>query len=531
MIRILLIAAMTGGSCLATPVPEESITSIRDHLVLVGRTGREIIRPGVLLGQGDLVLTPKIAPIDDQPANYLILLEDGRILAAETLENADDSNFELLRVPENLGTGAIALKFGENEEPAPPFLSASVPLSLLQGEPAQIHLARSPAPKDEKEDENATTVLDLALTRAGHPLFDFDGQLVALTTDYDEESQSISWITLDEAFRDCPEASRLLILPDTDGEAPTPVELARPETPAWLLTVFNANAQPSDGSHAIVVDPSGLLVSKASDLGSQLSVRIGDEEHPAALLATDDATDLALLAVDKDRLEAVAWNDASPAPGTIAHTPVRTTCEPANLTLLHGIVSHTLPAHPMSPPVYWSAEQVTSLGIVLEQSETQPRIVRLLEDSPAGTAGAQVGDVLTSLDGVDLPDRATLRKVLASHEVGDELPVVLKRGGESLEIRTTLGPARLSVPGLGEGKLSTIPSFQSLPSLRRSGFPDTWVHDVPLAPWQMGTPLIDDEGHAFGINIASLGHGRTLALPAAMVREAVARMRANSIHF
>ncbi|MGB6220510.1 PDZ domain-containing protein, partial [Haloferula sp.] len=513
MIRIFAIAILTLSQSFAASIPPESMQAVREHVVLVGRVGREILRSGVLLGEGDLVLTPKISPVDEQPADYLILLDDGRIIPAETLENADDATFEILKLPEPVGPGLKALKFPDDAEPSPPFLSASVPLSLLEDEPVQIHLARTPKPDDEKEatDEDETSeedqkadpyLLDLALTRGGHPLFDFTGNLVALTTSFDEETQSISWLALDDALRDCPEAMELLTEAGPASSASAIEAPADIATPAWLVPIVNGDTDDTGGTHAVVIDSSGLLLSKASDLGNKLTTRIGDEDLPVALLATDETTDLALLAVAKDGLEVIPWSDTPPIPGSIVHAPVITPCEPNKRMLLHGTMSHTLPTHPMSPPVYWSAEQVTSLGILLEQTKMQPRIVRLLDKSPAAAAGAQVGDLLETLDGKPLPHRAALRELLSQHKVGDQVSLAIKRGDESLDLKVKLGAARLRAPGLTEGKLSEVPTFQGLPNLRRSGFPETWVHDAPLAPWQMGTALVDDDGHALGINIA-----------------------------
>lgn len=550
-VLILLFASEAISASSAAQISPQTSSTIREQTVLIGRVGRELLYPGVLLGEGDLILVPKIQPVDSTEAPYLILLKDGEILIAESLtDNADKPkvHFDLLRAPRKIGPPASAFKFSGEIEPVPPFYSVTVPLAIQPGEPPQIHLARQwePQPElgsSEKEstEKNKKRSLELAVTLPGFPLFDESGHLIALTDGFDTSTHAVAWKPVAEVLKGFPVGKEFLEEAPTDW-TPSQLAPANPESaetlessaaPAWLLPVSNGRGIYTEGSHAIVIDSNGLLLSKASDLGSGLFVTIRDQEYPVVLLATDDSTDLALLSVAVQGLEQVPWSKKTLQPGQIVSTPVRTTCPPLNQAKLTSTVSHLLAAHPMSPNNYWSAENITSLGIILEQVSTQPTLNRILPEGPAAKAGLQEGDLLLTLDGKELPHRAALRQVLGRHQVGEELSLFIKRDEQEIAVTISLGPARLSPPPLtvGQGLVAVNTSLQSFPSLRRSGFPDTWVHDAPLSIWQMGTPVLDQEGQALGINIATFGHGRNLVLPAATIQEAITRLKATPVQF
>ena len=66
-------------------------------------------------------------------------------------------------------------------------------------------------------------------------------------------------------------------------------------------------------------------------------------------------------------------------------------------------------------------------------------ISEVLPDTPAATAGLQEGDVVTELDGVRVIDGISLIVAIRSHRPGDEVDLLLTRGGEEMTISVTLG--------------------------------------------------------------------------------------------
>ncbi len=74
---------------------------------------------------------------------------------------------------------------------------------------------------------------------------------------------------------------------------------------------------------------------------------------------------------------------------------------------------------------------------LVEEDQTL-EVLMVDEDSGAGTAGVLVGDILLSLDGTSLPDRATLNRLVAGKSWGDAVDLVVRRGGDELQFTAYL---------------------------------------------------------------------------------------------
>jgi S1-C subfamily serine protease len=75
------------------------------------------------------------------------------------------------------------------------------------------------------------------------------------------------------------------------------------------------------------------------------------------------------------------------------------------------------------------------------QSYNEPglKLTTVQAGSPAAGAGLQVGDVLTTIDGVALTNGQTLGGIIQTHTVGDTLTMVVIRSGQSMTLHLTLG--------------------------------------------------------------------------------------------
>ena len=65
-------------------------------------------------------------------------------------------------------------------------------------------------------------------------------------------------------------------------------------------------------------------------------------------------------------------------------------------------------------------------------------------------------------------------------------------------------------------------------STRTQGFDRVIEHDTVLEPWQCGGPLVNLDGQAIGLNIARASRVATYALPAALVGQLLAKLRAQA---
>jgi S1-C subfamily serine protease len=83
------------------------------------------------------------------------------------------------------------------------------------------------------------------------------------------------------------------------------------------------------------------------------------------------------------------------------------------------------------------------VGIEMDEVEGTKyyEITRVVPGSPAETAGLQVGDVLTGVNGVDFgdKDKEKMKKAKHSWSPGDTVKYMVKRNGQATKIAVTLG--------------------------------------------------------------------------------------------
>jgi len=80
------------------------------------------------------------------------------------------------------------------------------------------------------------------------------------------------------------------------------------------------------------------------------------------------------------------------------------------------------------------------IGIILDTSEGQLEIVRLVEGGGAQTAGLKKGDIVLAVDTREMKDIDHLQAYLATKYVGDTVEVRLQREKEEVELMVQLGP-------------------------------------------------------------------------------------------
>jgi serine protease Do len=254
----------------------------------------------------------------------------------------------------------------------------------------------------------------------------------------------------------------------------------------------------------VVVGEEGWVLTKASQLGDTLTCKLPSREiREATLVATDEATDLALLKIESGDLQAIEWlTGTDPSVGQWVVTPgLRSTPEAI------GIVGATCRRIEL--------ERVSGvLGIALEGDDNPPKVTQVYEGTAAEAAGVRAGDTVVEVDGRKLTSRASLINYVREHAPGDELSLKIRRGEETIDLQATLMYpehdeflSRITVQNQMGGDLSR----------RRTGFPSVFPHDSVITPQDCGGPVIGLDGKAFGLNIARAGRTETLALPADVV--------------
>ncbi|MEQ8791919.1 MAG: S1C family serine protease [Pirellulaceae bacterium] len=253
----------------------------------------------------------------------------------------------------------------------------------------------------------------------------------------------------------------------------------------------------------VVVDPDGYVATKASELGDgELSCRlVGAKPVKAQLLEVDGDTDLALLKIEAEGLEAITWNEAEAPP--VGSWLATTGVDPIPVAI--GVVS-------VAPRKI--AQPGGMLGVVLDQSDDGPFVNQVLAESGAEKAGVHVNDVISHINGKQVRNVQALINTLKGMKAGRTVALTVVRGEKKLQLEATLTSRSSMQDELG----STL-------SERRGGFDSAIQHDTVLQANQCGGPIVDLSGKAVGLNIARAGRVVSYALTAEVVLPAIDAMQ------
>lgn len=153
-----------------------------------------------------------------------------------------------------------------------------------------------------------------------------------------------------------------------------------------------------------------------------------------------------------------------------------------------------------------------AIGIRMDDRATAPskgvRIIGVAEDSPAATAGLRADDVMLELAGESVQEFRKVNEIISKRQPGEEIEVKFKREGKENRLHVRLA-SRTKIIANWDGEDFANGGI----SIRTDNFTQVLQHDLPLSPLDMGSPLLDLEGHVIGINIARVDRVTTFALP------------------
>lgn len=294
------------------------------------------------------------------------------------------------------------------------------------------------------------------------------------------------------------------------------VELRRGKKPVALGLVVSGKGQiltkfsqvePGNGGFTQLASTSGSDAN-ASRLMCQLP---GGKVLEASIVATDPESDLALLKVEADGLQAAEWGkDFEPRLGRWVVTP-----STGGTVSTVGIVS----AHSRKIP----AEKVSGvLGVQLDRTGGTARIMEVFEDSGAKTAGLKVGDIVTRCDDKDIADGQVLIARLRQLKPGEEVTLKVRREDKTETVKVTLTHPF----GIFLSQFAQQNRMGTELSQRTDGYEEVFSHDGHVDPQECGGPLLDLNGRVVGINIARSGRIETLVLTVGVVEKALERLQA-----
>ena len=270
---------------------------------------------------------------------------------------------------------------------------------------------------------------------------------------------------------------------------------------AVTVEIFDEDRKVALGT---VVSQDGLIVTKASELGWNTTVRLPDDRRVNPIeVAVDADNDLALLRLDVEFAKFAKLFD------TDNWTRGRFLISPADTRSDYriGIVSANTRT---------IKRQGGVLGVSLRRESPEVEgveVFRVYSETGAQQAGVSPGDIIQTVQGVPVKSVTQLQQIVNSHFPGEVLTLALKRGDQTLQLNVTLGFRSDYF-----GHLDRNQRLSGRTSSRRSGFQEILQHDIPIEVSAMGAPVADLQGRIVGINIARVDRVCAYALPSSLVR-------------
>jgi serine protease Do len=86
---------------------------------------------------------------------------------------------------------------------------------------------------------------------------------------------------------------------------------------------------------------------------------------------------------------------------------------------------------PRTPPPY--------IGVRFNRGGEDLKVAEVYKDTPAASAGLEAGDIILTIDHINLQDRDDLAEFISTRKVGDEVILLVQRGEEEVKVRLKLG--------------------------------------------------------------------------------------------
>ena len=266
----------------------------------------------------------------------------------------------------------------------------------------------------------------------------------------------------------------------------------------------------------MVVDPDGFILTKASELGKNLSIIVGGEAYDAKVFGIDTKTDLAMLKIDAENLTVANIEPvAPPALGNWLACP-----GPGEDPFSVGIVA-------VEARRIIGSKAFVGIMPVDAEGRDGVRINSVTAESPADNAGLRINDIILKIDDTVTNNRTELRAKLAKHEPGDRVTLTVLRGEKEMAIDLELAALNTFVPQAQ--RINQQNRMGSILSKRRSDFPLVFQTDVGLNANQCGGPIVDLKGNIVGINIARAERVSSLALPVETILPAIEMLKSGEL--
>ena len=269
-------------------------------------------------------------------------------------------------------------------------------------------------------------------------------------------------------------------------------------------------------AYGVIVDSTGLILTKSSELRSPLKCRLPGRKDPvdATIFGVDPATDLALIKVNETMLPFQRFDPKykSPEVGSWVAVP-GTSGTPISI----GIVSV---GERKIPPASGF------MGVQLAQASVKNgvKVDVVMPGLPADNAGVKVGDIIIEVNGTKTPNRVKLVEVVSKKRPGSKIDVVVLRGSKNKNLQIVLGD-REKLNAREQARSNQQNTMSGTRSERRKDFPLAFRHDGYLVRTEVGGPVVNLDGKVVGINIARGGRVESLVLPNSVVFGVIEKLK------
>lgn len=233
--------------------------------------------------------------------------------------------------------------------------------------------------------------------------------------------------------------------------------------------------------------------------------------YPAAVSGIYPDEDLVALDISGEALKPVAWSEVKLPLGSFLTAP-QPDGRMAGFGVL-GVQERNL-----------RETDHAFLGVVYDDNYTGSglKVGNVLKDSGAEKAGIKRGDILRRIAGRELTGIEELRAALVGVQPGDHIMLQIERDGNTSEVEAVLG-SRPDFPEFMAERARQMETMGTDISQVRDSFPNAIQTDMNITPQQIGGPVVNLKGEVIGITVARADRTRTFVMPAATVREVLAK--------
>jgi len=271
-----------------------------------------------------------------------------------------------------------------------------------------------------------------------------------------------------------------------------------------------------DAALGTVVFDDGYILTKASELRGEITVRTGDgKKFDAILVSVHKPTDLALLKIKAKNLKPVTFADSKKVPLGNWLAAAGPSGDPISVGVV-SVITRKFSGLEASSTINRNRGVI---GVRFAQDldiDDEPKVDEVSPRSAASKVGMKRNDIICEIEGTKVTSIKQIHEILDEFRPGEIIHVKVKRKGEVVDLDPVkLGKQELDAERNREEFQNTMGNKLSG---RRTGFPSILQTDMILDPEKCGGPVVDLDGNVLGINIARAGRVETWILPGEVIR-------------